>query len=185
MNPFDMPIISARQVWHLSTYTPSGEWMPEHVDTYGKRMLPGYESGLKRTIDSLPEHLRIMGNYFWSAQVEGSPDDRARYYAFTTYHLQVRILETDKPKAWKARAMKLAMYAVNEVRHQNPPDMSGERRSLYQSQFLAEKAGVPLTQFRRDAGEHWDWSISLLDKWVGQALGPVAKWIDVKKEAAA
>lgn len=147
-------------------------------------MLPRYEAGLKSAIDSLPDHLRIMGNFFWSAQVEASPGDRARYYALTTYYLQSHIMGMDRPDKWKARAMKLAMYAVTETRHRNPPDMSGERTSLYQSQFLAEKAGVPVTQFRRDAGEQWDYLLHTMDDWVGQALAPVAKWIEEKRDAA-
>lgn len=185
MSEFDIQLGPYRRIWHNSTFTPSGEWLPEHVDSSPVKTSPRYEKGLRRAISSLPEHLKVMGDFFWSAWVEGSIDDKARYYALTTYYLQCHLLELDKPQKWKQRAMILAMYAVTETRHSNPPDMSASRTKLYTQAFLLERAGIASKDFARELGDPWGYSLALLDDWVRDALIPVADWVKQLKDKQA
>lgn len=190
MNPFDIPIISARQVWHDYSYVPSGG-MRESAgkSSLRKARSPGYESGPGEIIRSIKEdddtyHLWVLGECYWSAWVEGSDERKVRFSAQTASFLCDHIRVIDKPHAWKNKAYRLAQYAVFEVKHRNPPDMSSTRSPLYTKAFLEERLGIGARHFDRDAGEQWDYLTGQLEAWVGQALKPLAKWVEQKRDAA-
>lgn len=181
-----MPIFSSRQVWHFTTYNSSGPGMQERVQSSPRHRLPGYESGPAAIIHAMEQdvdryHLWLFGSLCWDASVEGSDDMRKRYTDQTTEFLQFRMSFLSKPQAWKDRAHILAEYAVKEVRHRNPPDMSGSRPDLYTKTFLEERLGIGARHFDRDAGEQWSYLTGELESWIGQALAPLAKWVEQKK----
>lgn len=186
-NPYDMPILTSRQVWHHITYNPSGEFLREHVDSSPVRRFPGYEKGAaailhKMETDPSRYHLWVFGELCWSAAVEASDERRKRYTDQTTEFLQFRTSFLKKPDEWKDKAHKLAEYAVKTVRHRNPTDMSSSRPELYTKTYLASVVGIHEKHFQRDAGEQWDYLTGELESWAGQALKPLAKWIEQKKD---
>jgi len=153
------------------------------------RKFPGYEKGILAAINTLRDdvdrhHLWVFGSLCWDAYVEGSDSERWKYAAQTVEFLQLRLSFQDKPDKWKERAHNLARFAVWEVRHRNPPDMSESRPALFTTIILSKAAGVADPgNFRRDAGEPWDYLCNELESWVGKALEPLAKWIESKEAA--
>ena len=186
---FDLPIYSGRQLWHYCTYSMSCSGLEERVDSSPMRKFPGYEKGILAAINTLRDdvdrhHLWVFGSLCWDAYVEGSDSERWKYAAQTVEFLQLRLSFQDKPDKWKERAHNLARFAVWEVRHRNPPDMSESRPALFTTIILSKAAGVADPgNFRRDAGEPWDYLCNELESWVGKALEPLAKWIESKEAA--
>lgn len=177
-----MPIFSSRQVWHFTTYSPSGERMQERVQSSHVRKFPPYEKGAKVAIDSLPNYLWYFGHYCWSAEVEGSEESEAYFLGMSANYLGKKVESLDKPEAWKIRAYRLVKAALEEVRYRNPPDMSASRKPLYTQAVLLEKARVKAKDFDREIGGQWAYLTGELESWVGRALEPVAKWIKEKED---
>jgi len=185
MSDFDMLVISARQVWHTTTYTPTPSKMTEYVQTSGGRVLPGYEKGAKLAIDSLlkkDEILWILGHYFWSAEIEGDDDKRSFFGSYICGAINQQIDLSSKPDKWKAKTRRIIAPALIEARFLRPPDMSSTRPNLYTNEQKEQFSLVSQGNYHRDAREHWEWIADLLSEWERLALIPVCIWMQALKK---